>query len=210
MSTPANRRPESVKSPLLRGFLDQLAFIRRETIALTDGIDGTRFRWLPAPGRWSAGQVVSHLVAAGEDYLRRIAPALETARARGLTDRGDYRPSLIGGLLVRSMEPPPRRRFRTPKIWAPADAGPALDPSTEMPRLHALHDALEGRIRAADGLDLRRIRIASPVSPLLRVNAGDALNLVLTHERRHLFQLRTITEEPSYPERLSGTAGSVA
>jgi hypothetical protein len=97
------------------------------------------------------------------------------------------------------MEPPPRRRFKAPKIWRPAEPGASLDPAAEIPRLHALHDALEAQLRAADGLDLRRIRLASPVSPLIRMNVGDALNLVLTHERRHLYQLRTITEEREYP-----------
>jgi hypothetical protein len=32
------------------------------------------------------------------------------------------------------------------------------------------------------------------------MNVGDALNLVLTHERRHLYQLRRITEEAGYPK----------
>jgi hypothetical protein len=187
-------------SPLLRGFLEQLAFIRRETEALTGGIPDARFNWVPGPGRWSVSQVVNHLNVAGRDYLERIAPLLADARARGVRDRGDYKPSWVGGLMVRSMEPPPRRRFKVPKIWAPAEAGPALDRAAELRRLDALHDAIEAQIRAAGGLDLRRIRIASPVSPLIRMNVGDALNLVLTHERRHLYQLRRITEEAGYPK----------
>jgi hypothetical protein len=199
MSTTAQSAASPAASPLVQGFLGQLAFIRRETAALTDGIGASRFNWVPAPGRWSAGQVIEHLNLTGRDYLNRITPLLEAARAKGLRDRGDYKPTLIGGLMVRSMEPPPRRRFKAPKMWQPAGAGPALDPAAELARLHALHDALDAQLRAADGLDLRRIKLASPVSPLIRMNAGDALNLVLTHERRHLYQLRQITEEAGYP-----------
>ncbi|HET7462440.1 MAG TPA: DinB family protein [Longimicrobium sp.] len=185
--------------PLLQGFLDQLALIRHETAELTDGITDARFNWVPAPGRWSVGQVVNHLNIAGGSYADRLEPLLDGARARGARDRGDYRPSWVGGMLVRSMEPPPRRRFKAPSIWRPAEPGPALDRAAELARWHALHDRIEALIRSAEGLDLRRIRLASPVSRLIRMNAGDALNLVLTHERRHLYQLRKVTEEAGYP-----------
>lgn len=194
--------PEPAAPPLpppLNGFMDQLAFIRRETAELTDGIGDARFGWVPAPGRWSVGQVVNHLVIAGGSYLDRLEPLLADARARGLRDRGDYRPSWVGGLFVKSMEPPPRRRFKAPSIYRPSEPGPALDRAREMSRLHALHDRIEAVIRAAAGLDLRRIRVVSPVTRLLRMNAGDAINVILTHERRHLYQLRKITEEAGYP-----------
>lgn len=188
-------------SPLLQGYLDQLAAIRRETAELTNGMGDARFTWTPSPDRWSPGQIVNHLNLVGGDYVFRIARALEGARARGLRDRGDYRPGLIGGMLVRGMEPPPRKRFRAPRIWQPANAGPATDRARELARWHALHDALEAQIRAAAGLDLRRARLSSPVSRLIRIGVGDALALLLAHERRHLLQLRKVTEEPGYPMR---------
>lgn len=185
--------------PPLQGFMDQLAFIRRETAELTDGIGEARFNWVPAPGRWSVAQVVNHLVVSGESYVDRLEPLLADARARGVRDRGDYRPTLFGGWFAKSLEPPPRVRMKAPRIYRPAGPGPSLDPSRELARWHALHDRLEAAIRAAEGLDLRRIRFISPVTRLLRMNAGDAINVVLTHERRHLLQLRKVTEEAGYP-----------
>jgi hypothetical protein len=185
---------------LLQGYLDQLAFIRRETAELTGGITDAQFSWRPAPERWSAAQVVNHLNLADSDYTDRIAQVLADGRAHGLKDRGDYKPSLLGGMMVRSMEPPPRRRFKAPKIWRPADSGPALDRASELARLDRLHDRIEALIREAAGLDLRRIRLGSPVSGLIRMNLGDAFALILTHERRHLYQLRKVTEEAGYPK----------
>jgi len=187
-------------SPLLQGYLEQLASIRRETAELTDGITDAQLGWRPGPGRWSPGQIVSHLNLAGGSYVERIARLLADARARGLRDRGDFRPGLLGGMMVRSMEPASRRRFKAPRIWRPADEGPAPGRAAELARWHALHDQLETQIRAAAGLDLRRIRLASPVSRLIRMSVGDALALLLAHERRHLLQLRKVTEEAGYPK----------
>ncbi|HEX6748986.1 MAG TPA: DinB family protein [Longimicrobium sp.] len=186
-------------SPLLRGWLEQLERIRRDAAELTDGITDAQFAWKPGPGKWSVGQIVNHLVVSGASYLDRIAPALADARARGLHDRGDYRPSLIGGLMVRSFEPPPRLKLKAPRIYRPADAGPALDRETELAAWRALHDRLEALVGEAAGLDLRRIRIVSPVTSLVRMNAGDSFMIVLSHERRHLWQMRRVRESPGFP-----------
>jgi len=39
----------------------------------------------------------------------------------------------------------------------------------------------------------------SPGSRLLRMSLGDALALVLAHERRHLWQLRQLRADPAFP-----------
>ncbi|HEX8903745.1 MAG TPA: DinB family protein [Longimicrobiaceae bacterium] len=187
-------------SPLLRGYLDQLDAIRRDAALLTDGITDAQFAWRSEPGKWSIGQIVNHLNVSGRSYTEVLGPALANARAQGSPDRGDFKPSLIGGFMVRSMEPPPRMRLKAPRIYRPAEeGGPKLDREREMAGWRALHDAVEERIRAAAGLDLRRIRIVSPVTPLVRMNAGDALALILAHERRHLWQMRGVREHPGFP-----------
>ncbi|HSU12877.1 DinB family protein [Longimicrobium sp.] len=187
-------------SPLLQGYLDELAAIRRDAEELTAGLTGAQFGWRPEPAVWSVGQIVRHLTVSGRSYADALRPALAAARARGSADRGDFRPSLVGGLMVRWMEPPPRMRFKAPRIWRPAGAGgDAADRTREMADWRALHDAFEETIRAAAGLDLRRIRIVSPASRLVRMNAGDALALILAHERRHLWQMRRVKEHAGFP-----------
>jgi len=192
--------PQAPLSPLLRRYLDELAAIRRDADALTAGISDAQFAWRPEPDRWSIGQIVSHLRATGGSYVASLRPALATARERGMTDRGDFRPGLIGGMMVRSMEPPPRMRFKAPRIWRPAEGeGSRLDRERELAGWRALHDDFEALIRAAVGLDLRRVRIASPAAKLMRISAGDALALLLAHERRHLWQMRGVREHAGFP-----------
>jgi hypothetical protein len=192
--------PEAPLSPLLRRYLDELAAIRRDAGVLASGISDAQFAWRPEPGKWSAAQIVSHLVSTGRSYAGALRPALATAREQGMTDRGDFRPGVIGGMMVRSMEPPPRWRFKSPRIWRPVEgAVHAVDHKRELAAWRALHDGFEAVIRAAAGLDLRRIRIASPAARLVRMSAGDALALVLAHERRHLWQLRGVREHAGFP-----------
>ena len=55
------------------------------------------------------------------------------------------------------------------------------------------------RLEDAHGLDLRRARVVSPITRLLRLNLGAAFALIASHNRRHLWQARQVREHPSFP-----------
>jgi hypothetical protein len=55
------------------------------------------------------------------------------------------------------------------------------------------------RLRAADGLDLRRIRSRSPAVTRLTYSLGTAFAIFLAHERRHLWQARGIRNDRAFP-----------
>jgi hypothetical protein len=191
--------PRAALSPLLEGYLEQLRAIRRDAAALTDGLGAAQLAWRPGPGRWSIAEVVQHLNLAGRPYLDAVAHALSDARARGLSDRGDWRPTLLGGLMTWSFEPPPRIRMPAPRIFRGAEGAPPPDGGSALETWRRLHLEIEERIREAAGLDLRRARVVSPVTRLVRMNVGDAFAMLLAHERRHLWQIGKIRESEGFP-----------
>lgn len=185
--------------PLLERRLEELRAIRRDAASLTDGLSAAQLAWSPAPGRWSMADVVAHLNRTGRLYLDALAHALADARARGMTDRGDWKPTFVGGMMTRSMEPPPRIRLPAPRIFRPAEGEKAIDGPREVATWRALHVEMEERIREAAGLDLRRAKVTSPASRWMKMNAGDALSLLLAHERRHLWQMRNVRKSAGFP-----------
>lgn len=52
-----------------------------------------------------------------------------------------------------------------------------------------------GALRSADGLDLARIKVTSPVTRLLRLSLGQWLAGLAGHQRRHLWQARQVKTE---------------
>ena len=50
------------------------------------------------------------------------------------------------------------------------------------------HRDLVGAVRRAEGLDLARVKVTSPIMPLLRQPLGTWLLFLAAHERRHLWQ----------------------
>jgi hypothetical protein len=136
-----------------------------------------RLAWRPPGGGWSIGQVLEHLVVSGRLYLERMRPLIDTAnRTAGPTM---WRPTLVGGLLVRSMASP--RRFPAPTVFAP---GPVPRDGVLAAYVEDLREVRAMLDRAA-GISWREIRLSSPVSRLMRVNLGDCFALLVRHAERH-------------------------
>ena len=49
--------------------------------------------------------------------------------------------------------------------------------------------------RAGDGLDLKRIKVASPAMKLMRFSVGAYFRISTAHERRHLWQAEQVNQE---------------
>jgi hypothetical protein len=51
------------------------------------------------------------------------------------------------------------------------------------------------QLALAGGLDLRRVKVATPISPLLKMSLGMMFAQVAAHERRHLQQAWRVREK---------------
>ncbi len=178
----------------------QYKAIKQDVRELVAGMDEERLRWRPAPGRWSISENLLHLNLVGERYIKAIDECVARARACGLFSRGPFRYGFFPELLVRSMEPPACRKFRTPPAMQPAapQAGAEV-----MPAFLHLQDQLAERLEHAEGLDLKRATLVSPLMRTVRHALGLAFAFVAAHERRHLWQAREVRNHPAFalPER---------
>ena len=153
-----------------------------EAQRLTAGLSDAQLWRKPLGGGWSVGECLAHLNLAGEPYLAKMTAAAADARARGRRGTGPFAFGFLGGRFVRSLSGESRAKFRAPKAWLPEPQADVLE------RFGRLQAGLIDLAAGADGLDLGRVTVASPVSPLVRLSLFEALNLVAAHEDRHLRQ----------------------
>ena len=156
--------------------------------ALTAAASPAVLDWQPPDGGWSIAQVFEHLCVANEDYLVAVEHALNNhaAAAPGSFAATPWRPSLAGRLLVRSLESP--RKLRAPRMWHPS---PTARPNV-IGEFLARQRRLEELIERSTAHHWQRVRLASPVSSLIRMNVGDAFTIVVTHAERHCRQIERI------------------
>ena len=183
-------------SPELTGYLTQLAAIRAEAAELLGGLSEVQLNWRAAPERWSIAQNLTHLVVIGRLHLPQFDAAIQRAREKGWRKSGPFEYGAIGHWVVAELEPPPRRRLRAPRLFKPQPVQPL-----ELVRdaFLVLQGELEQRVHAANGLDLKRAKVGTVFSRLLRLPLGQAFQAMLAHERRHLWQARAVRGTGGFP-----------
>ncbi len=148
--------------------------------------------WKPAPERWSAGEVLHHVVLANRTFAVVARKLIQQGRREGLTAG-------------------PRTRRSWPRLRSIAEigaSGPVKNPDRVTPapglpiaalreELAESHAAVAAAIPALAGLDLGALRFPHPLG--FELNLYQWIDIAGAHERRHLAQIRAITASPGFP-----------
>jgi hypothetical protein len=183
--------------PDLQRLVDALDAVDRATERLVAPLTEEQFFWQPNEGRsWSVAQCLEHLAIANALYGKAVAKGIEAARARGLTGGDPIELPFFGGLFVRSMEPPVKRRFRAPGKIVPRTTTTRDEIMRAFAEGHAI---LRDVIRAAAEVDVNRGRFANPFLGFIRWTIGTGLSVGPAHDRRHVWQAENVTKAPGFP-----------
>jgi hypothetical protein len=188
--------PNELLIPDLQEYRRQIEAVNEDARDLIAGLSEPQFNWVRAPGHWSIAECLDHLTVTNRELLEEIKRAVSDARNRGLKASGPFRYGMIGNLLVRSMEPPVKMKFKAPKIFKPR-----LEQSLEMTArdFFAVQDEALRLISEANGINLARVKVTSPVTRLFKLSLGQVFSLIATHDRRHLWQARQVKSDPAFP-----------
>ena len=153
--------------------------------------------WRPDEARWSATGHIAHLGIINEAYLGAIASVVEGARAAGgpMSD-GPYRHPRIASWFVKTMEPPPKKRMKTFSRMVP---DPGTTPEAALADFGRLQGRMAELIEASRGLDLGRVRFGSPFLSVLRFSLGTGFEMLLAHDRRHIWLVHELLALPGAP-----------
>lgn len=148
--------------------------------------------WRPGNKAWSAGECFEHLTITGSLYNERIRNAVAAASpVEGSPP--PWRATLGGRFLIKGVTS--RRRLRTAGVFKPIE-GVRNHVVEEFLRVHS---QLSELMLASDGFDVNAVRIASPVTRLIRLNLGDTFMVLTLHAQRHLDQAERVTGNAGFP-----------
>lgn len=164
---------------------------------LVNGLSEAQLNWKPAPEKWSIAQCLDHLTVASSKFDAYFTAALARGRKKWpVTVPPAYRPSLMGGWLIKMVDPETGRKLSAPKIFRPAESS-------------AIQDALESFLKQQErflefvqrtaGIDYNKTHLRSPVTPLIRYSLADAFIVTVVHGRRHLAQAQRVRETSGFP-----------
>ena len=183
-------------APQLKRLRDEFQQLTLEATALTGPLTDTQFAWKPAPDAWSIGECLSHLNATTLVCLPKLDEGISEAVRAGLHGDGPFRYGWLDRFFLRASEPESRWQVGSPSAILPADGESRAD---VLAAFRECQDQLIDRVYRANGLDLARARVASPVVRWRRFSLGAAFAVIAAHERRHLWQAFRVAALPQFP-----------
>jgi len=179
----------------LRDYYEQFANIKEDAQELTAVLTGPQFNWRPSPKQWSICECLTHLNVTDERDLPAMDSEIDRGRAAGITGHGPFQYSFMSRRMVRSMEPPPKFRFKAPKVFLPVSDQPK---DKVMAEFLSIHDRMMELVTKSNGLDLAKITVPSPIK-LIRFSLGQRFALLAAHDRRHLYQAWAVRKHRNFP-----------
>jgi hypothetical protein len=176
----------------------QFEHISADAETLVTPLDDEQFVWKPGPNLWSIAECLEHMNATARSYLPAIDEGIADAIRHGAYAEGPFRYSIIGRLFSRFMEPPARLRLRASIDKQP---GPQRPKRETLAGFRAYQVQYIDRLRQANGIDLSRSCVRSPLAAWIRIPLGSAFVTMAAHERRHLWQARNVTQMETFPRR---------
>ena len=170
--------------PQLASISQQLSASSERAQSLFAGLTDAQLTQHPPKGGWSIAECVAHLNRSNEVY----SGIFDTNFPRTPKGNGPFKMELKARLLRWILEPPYRHGVKTIAMFEPVVASPGQT----LAEFLASNEKMMDYCRQADGLALDQVQIASPFKETMRYNLYSALELIATHQRRHLWQAEQV------------------
>jgi hypothetical protein len=179
----------------LNGLIEELKAVSANAQETFGALSAAQLNWKPAPEEWSVAQCFDHLIVTN----RRFFPVLEQA-ARGryagsLWERVSPFSGIFGRIVVSTLKNQ-SRKFKAPATIQPSSS--SIDAAV-LGRFVEHQGELIEHMRAVEGVNLKGLKVTSPIAAFMTYSIFDALRIVVAHEQRHFAQARRVTEREGFP-----------
>lgn len=175
--------------------------VTRDALTVAYGLSDEQLAW-SQEGCWSVGQLFEHLVIVADSYASKMRGRIFDAHAPHTMAEAEveWEPSLMGWMMVKRLRSP--RAMPAPRIFVPNPT-----PRPEIVNAFIQRQAtLTYLLRASAALHWNRVRVTSPVSPLVRLNLGDAFQILIVHAQRHIGQMNQLRAMELFPRERQASA----
>ncbi|MEO8499885.1 MAG: DinB family protein [Vicinamibacteria bacterium] len=178
---------EAVTPEQARALRAESVAVSAEARALCAGMEVSALMKRPPGGGWSVAEILEHLLLTADAMLPLAEGAITALELAGRKSTRGSGLGLVGWLLVKSLEPPPRMKTKTITPFEPLDV---TDPLMLVDRFVATNARLDTLIARATGLATTEVKLVSPFNASVKYNVYAAMRILLVHARRHLWQAR--------------------
>jgi hypothetical protein len=173
----------------LESVLRDLASADAEARQLVEGLSDEQLNWHPNGTAWSVAQCLDHLAQVNVLYTSALSEAVRGHKPKSGASTTAIHPGWLARWFIRTMDPPPRKKFQAPKKVMPVRHRRGDE---VLQAFIAAHDHVRALILESQNLDLNRIRFRNPFVRIFHFTVGTGLLVIGAHDRRHLWQARQV------------------
>ncbi|MBD3616481.1 MAG: DinB family protein [Gracilimonas sp.] len=160
---------------------------------LTSDLDEEVFLRRPAKDKWCIGEILSHLVQTGREYLPQIKKGLNKPDFELKKGADPFIPGFLFRWFIHQVSPENKKKLPTVKSFQP-------EQTTSIDRHKVLQDFLQLQNEfiiilkksKLEGLDLGRIKTRNPVIKFVPMSLIACFGITEAHQRRHFEQMRDL------------------
>ena len=180
-------------NPQLDEIKIQLDAASQKASSTVNSVSFEQLKQRPKPDKWSIAECLVHLNLSSQAEIDVLNDAYKQIPTKQISAEKQFKMDLLGRFLKWTLEPPPMSIFKvkTTEKFQPV----AIEPLSEiLPTFLALQEQPKASVDAANGLPLDQIKVVSPFSSKIKYNLLSCFNILLAHERRHLWQAEKVKE----------------
>ena len=181
-----------------RNLIAQADLITSDISAIGEEMDLVQFNWKPNPGKWSAGQVIDHVNKANKYYLKELDKILIEGKLKPAGNK-KMRSGILGSIALNAIDPENKKKHKSHQLFEPGEESISKDVLKEFSEIQ---EVLSQYLEMLAAFDLSSAKVSSPANRLIRFRVGDFLSLIITHEKRHLLQIKNLMATAEFPQQV--------
>jgi len=177
-------------APSVEEYERQISEIKTYAQNLVKDMSTTDFNKQQKTGGWSVGECFEHMNILGRGYVANLQKAVAHGRKKGFKGSGKFKYGFFAKKFISSMEPPYKMKLKTTPEMQTKEKN--LSKEKVVDEFLKIQDELVEILKSAQGLDFKKIKAPSMFFRLFKMNVGEWLASMASHERRHLWQAANV------------------
>ena len=171
----------------IRKWIDKIDNVSEGFKSLCQGMDSNDLNKRNSESDWSIAQIMEHLILTNTSYFPIFQKLKEGAYQPSFLSRIKWWPSFMGSFILKSVQPSRAKKIKTFPIWTPSQKDLSSD---ILDRFLNHQELLKVEISQLD-LYIEKAVIHSPANRHILYSLQTALDIITTHEERHLLQAKS-------------------
>jgi hypothetical protein len=179
------------------GLARELQAVAEDALNVFGGLSTAQLNWKPSAEQWSVGQCFDHLIVTNRCFFPDMERVASGKYRSSLWARVSPLSGFFGRYILKALDPEQGRKIKAPRAFIPASSD--VDAGV-IGRFERNLSEVTARMRATEGVDLRRTVITSPAMALVTYSLFDTYRIFVAHARSHFEQARRVTRSEDFPK----------